>query len=47
MIDVYLAGILSDEALAKELTFRDLSEQISFHTVKGVSLLQKSGILHG
>jgi hypothetical protein len=47
LIDVYLAGILSDEALIKELTFRDLSEQLSFHTVKGISLLKKSGIKHG
>jgi len=44
LINVYLAGILSDEALIKELTFRELSEQISFHTEKAVACLQKIGV---
>jgi hypothetical protein len=47
LINVYLAGILSDEALVKELTFRDLSDQISFHTERAAACLQKSGAQHG
>ena len=42
LIDVYLTGILSDDILAKELTFRDLSIQVSFHTEKSINCLQKS-----
>ena len=43
LVDVYLTGIISDEALAKELTYRDLSIQISFHTKKSINYLQKTG----
>jgi len=43
LIDVYLSGILSDEALTRELTFRDLSIQISFHTEKSLTYLQATG----
>ena len=46
LVDVYLSGILSDELLAKELTFRDLSAQFSFHTEKAISCLKKSGIYY-
>lgn len=46
LIEVYLSGIVSDEALAKELTFRELSIQISFHTEKALTYLQKSGIYY-
>jgi hypothetical protein len=46
LIDVYLAGILSDEALIKELTFRDLSDQVSFHTEKSAACLRKTGVQH-
>jgi len=44
LIDVYLAGILSNEALTKELTFRELSEQVSFHTDKAAACLEKTGV---
>ena len=43
LVDVYLSGILSDNALAKELTFRDLSIQVSFHTERSMNCLQKTG----
>jgi len=43
LIDVYLSGLLSDEALAKELTYRELSNQISFHTEEAVNCLVKTG----
>ena len=41
LINVYLAGILSDEALIKELTFRELSKQVSFHTERAIACLHK------
>jgi hypothetical protein len=44
LMNVYLAGILSDEALTKELTFRELSEQVSFHTEISIACLQKAGV---
>ena len=47
LINVYLAGIMSNEALVNELTFRELSEQISFHTEMAVAFLQKTGVYHG
>jgi hypothetical protein len=47
LINVYLAGILSDEALVNELTFRDLSEQVSFHTEKAATHLQYKGVQRG
>ena len=47
LINIYLAGIMSNEALVKELTFRDLSEQMSFHTEMAVAFLQKTGVHRG
>jgi len=47
LMDVFLAGLISDDALAKELTFRDLSSQISFHTKNAINCLQKTEALHG
>jgi len=47
LINVYLAGILSDEALIKELTFRDLSVQVSFHTETAAACLQCNGAQRG
>ena len=47
LMDVYLAGIMSDDVLVKELTFRELSEQLSFHSEKAIACLQKTGVRHG
>ena len=47
LIDVYLLGILSDEALTRELTFRDLSLQFSFHTEKSIKQLRRTGVHYG
>jgi hypothetical protein len=47
LIDVFLAGLISDDALAKELIFRDLSAQVSFHTEKSISGLRKKEAYHG
>jgi len=44
LMNVYLAGILSDDALIKELTFRELSEQVSFHTERAAACLQKTEV---
>jgi hypothetical protein len=46
LIDVYLSGILSDEVLTRELTFRDLSIQVSFHTEKSLVCLQTTGVYY-
>jgi hypothetical protein len=46
LMDVYLSGILSNEALTRELTYRDLSLQVSFHTEKSITYLQKTGTLY-
>jgi hypothetical protein len=47
LIDVFLAGLISDDALAKELAFRDLSAQVSFHTEKSIAGLRKKEAYHG
>lgn len=47
LMDVFLSGLISDDILAKELTFRDLSNQISFHSEKAISFLIKIEAYHG
>jgi len=47
LMDVFLAGLISDDILAKELTFRELDNQISFHTGKSIALLRKIEAYHG
>jgi len=47
LMDVFLAGLISDDVLARELTFRDLSNQISFHTEKAINCLQKIEVYNG
>jgi len=47
LMDIFLLGLISDEVLANELTFRELSNQFSFHTEKAVSLLKKTEVFHG
>jgi len=47
LVDVYLSGILSDEALTRELSFRELSIQFSFHTENSITHLQKTGVNYG
>jgi len=47
LMDVFLAGLISDDVLAKELTFRELNNQISFHTEKSISLLNKTEAYYG
>jgi hypothetical protein len=43
LINTFLSGIISEDALARELAFRDLSIQYSFHTECAAALLQKTG----
>jgi hypothetical protein len=47
LIDVFLTGLISNDALAKELAFRDLSAQVSFHTEKSIAGLRKKEAYHG
>ena len=47
LVDVFLAGLISDDALARELTFRNLSSQFSFHTEKSIAGLLKIEVYHG
>ena len=47
LIDVFIAGLISDDALARELTFRNLSTQVSFHTEKSIAGLRKTEAYHG
>jgi len=47
LIEVYLIGLISDDFLTKELTFRDLSSQVSFHTEKAIACLRKTEVYHG
>ena len=47
LMDVFLAGLISDEALTKELTFRELNSQISFHTEKSAAGLVKTEVFYG
>jgi hypothetical protein len=43
LINTFLSGIISEDALRRELTFRELSIQYSFHTERAVTLLHKTG----
>jgi len=47
LMDVFLTGLISDDVLAKELTFRELSIQYSFHTQKAVENLKKTEAYYG
>jgi hypothetical protein len=47
LFDLYIAGTLSAAALAVEMTYRKLSNQISFHTEKIIPFLKKNGVTHG
>jgi hypothetical protein len=47
LMDVYLSGIISDDALIKELIFRELNNQISFHTERIITCLCKTGVYSG
>jgi hypothetical protein len=47
LLDLYLSGTISMQALRDEMTFRKLNNQISFHTEKAISLLQKRGVKNG
>jgi hypothetical protein len=43
LINTFLSGIISEDALRRELIFRELSMQYSFHTERAVVLLRKTG----
>ncbi|MDR0909281.1 MAG: DUF3990 domain-containing protein [Spirochaetaceae bacterium] len=41
LLNLYLSGTISMQALQSEMTFRRLTHQISFHTEKAIGLLSK------
>jgi hypothetical protein len=47
LFDLFAAGTLSAEALAIEMTYRKLTNQISFHTDRVIRHLEKAGVYHG
>jgi hypothetical protein len=42
LINTFISGIISNDALRRELTFRELSIQYSFHTERAIALLHKT-----
>jgi len=44
LMEIFITGLISDEILARELTFRKLSSQISFHTEKSIAKLIKTEV---
>jgi hypothetical protein len=46
LINTFLSGVISEDALRRELTFRELSIQYSFHTTRAIALLHKTGTYH-
>jgi hypothetical protein len=47
LLDLYIAGSISDTVLTAEMTFRKMTNQISFHTSKAISELLKTGVKYG
>ncbi|MDR1931648.1 MAG: DUF3990 domain-containing protein [Spirochaetales bacterium] len=47
LFNLYQAGNLSEQALAIEMTHRQLTNQISFHTERAVKGLHKTGVFYG
>jgi hypothetical protein len=43
LINAFLSDIISEDALRRELIFRELSIQYSFHTERAVTFLRKTG----
>ncbi|GHU09479.1 hypothetical protein FACS1894151_07300 [Spirochaetia bacterium] len=47
LFDLYTSGAISIAALRAEMTYRKLTNQISFHTERSISHLIKTGAYHG
>ena len=44
VFSLYVSGLLRGYDLAKELSYRKLNDQYSFHTNKAIKLLTKVGV---
>lgn len=42
----YMGEQLDEEGLKRRLTYRELSDQYSFHSARALTYLQKAGVLH-
>ena len=42
----YMGEQLDEEGLKRRLTYRELSDQYSFHSARALAYLQKAGVLH-
>ena len=47
LLNLYIAGTISDSALTAEMIFRKMTNQISFHTELIVAHLTRTGAKHG
>jgi hypothetical protein len=45
LLDLYIAGTISNAALTAEMTFRKMTSQISFHTERVIAHLAKTGAM--
>jgi hypothetical protein len=47
LLNLYIAGTISNAALTAEMTFRKMTSQISFHTERIIAHLTRTGAKHG
>jgi hypothetical protein len=47
LLNLYIAGTISNAALTAEMTFRKMTSQISFHTERVIAHLTRTGAKHG
>ncbi|MDR3337175.1 MAG: DUF3990 domain-containing protein [Treponema sp.] len=47
LLNLYIAGTISNAALTAEMTFRKMTSQISFHTERIIAHLTKTGAKYG
>jgi hypothetical protein len=47
LLNLFIAGTISNAALAAEMTFREMTSQMSFHTDRAIALLAKTGAIRG
>jgi hypothetical protein len=47
LLNLYITGTISMQALQSEMTYRRLTNQISFHTERALGLLKKRGVKYG
>jgi hypothetical protein len=47
LLNLFIAGTISNAALTAEMTYRKMTSQISFHTKCAIAQLVKTGPIHG